>query len=370
MEIMSAYLKYLYKLRKGVMRKDSGRLELLLSNFEGTVQQKDIEKRTGLIQSYFRIKVDVPVWDNINFDWSNKEKIMEAMAERFDMPSWALYRMENSKELSEGLKKYNHVFIYQLKACNLRCPYCYVDDANKDGKETSDSKFFSIEEIVDVFIKNRNEKINRIRPSGGEPTLVIEQLFELLKKLDEIGLTKEVYVQSDTNLTTGHFIDSLIERGELRENILEEIASYKNFGLLASFKGTDPESFARNTKSNPSLFEEQFYSFGKYLEAGIDVYPFLYNPNPRSLESFIDKLVREFGKKVCKRVWVFPIKMYEVTRDRLLKEAEGKPIKLDDYLKQYEEEWKRNFEESEKIMKKIMDERFGCSYKKVLRVDV
>jgi uncharacterized Fe-S cluster-containing radical SAM superfamily protein len=350
------------------MRKDSSGLKILLSNFEDTIQKKDIEKRTSVIQNFFRTKVDVPAWDNPNFNWSDKEKIMESMAERFDMPSWALYRLENTTELSEKLKEYNHVFIYQLKGCNLHCPYCYVDDANKDGKETNGSRFFSIDEIVNAFIENRNEKVNRIRPSGGEPTLVIEQWYELLKKLEEVGLNKEVYVQSDTNLTTGHFIDNLIERGELEKDILEDIGSYKNFGLLSSFKGTDPENFARNTRSDPKLFEEQFYSFSKYLEAGIDAYPFLYNPNPQSLESFMDRLEREFGKEVCKRVWIFQIKMYDVPRDRLSKEAKEKSMETSEYIREYEKEWKENFEKSEEIMKKIMKERFGCLYKKDLRV--
>ncbi|MEM5879619.1 MAG: radical SAM protein [Candidatus Aenigmatarchaeota archaeon] len=350
------------------MKKEDGDLKILLSNFEGTVQQKDIEKRTSLIEQFFRTKVDVPAWEDPNFDWSNEERIMQSMVERFDMPSWALYRLKSKAGLSKELKKYNRVFIYQIKGCNLHCPYCYVDDVNKNGIEDSNSRFFSIEEILQAFLRNRTDMNNRIRPSGGEPTLVPEQWLNLLEKLEDYGLSKEVHIQSDTNLTTGHFIDELAKNGEIEENLLEEIAGYGNFSLLASFKGTDPRNFVENTRAPEELFEEQFYSFGKFIEAGIDAYPFLYNPNPKSLEDFMDRFEREFGREACKKVWVFPIKMYDVPKTRLENEAKIRSLDLKAYVKEYEDLWSRNFTESEEIMRGVMKERFGLEYKRVLRV--
>ncbi|MEM5853540.1 MAG: radical SAM protein [Candidatus Aenigmatarchaeota archaeon] len=350
------------------MKKEGKNLKLLLANFEGSVQQKDIEKRTSLIESFFRLKVDVPAWEDPNFNWQDKEMIMNSMADRFDMPSWALYRLEGRAELCEDLKKYNKVFIYQMKGCNFHCPYCYVDDYNKDGIQDANSRFLSIEEIIQAFLRNRDNMLNRIRPSGGEPSLVPEQWLYLLEKLEDYELSKEVHVQSDTNLSTGHFMDDMEKRGEIDRNLLKDVAGYRNFSLLTSFKGTDPENFLENTRSKKEFFEEQFYSFSKYLEAGIDVYPFLYNPNPNSLESFMDRFEKEFGKEICKKVWIFRIKIYDVTGKRLKNEAKAMSLDPEAYVKRYEEEWEKNFVESEKIMERIMKERFGVNYKKVLRV--
>lgn len=369
--MLEGFIKKSYELRKKVMKKSDEGLEILLSNFEGSIQQKDIEKRTYVLSQYFRTKLDVPSWKDPNFDWSDKELIMKSMAERFDMPSWALYRLEGKAELCEDLKKYNEVFIYQIKACNLNCPYCYVDDVNKNGIQDNNSRFFKNREIVENFKIYKNEKnLKRIRPSGGEPTLVLEQWSELLKKLEEEGLGKEVHVQSDTNLTTGHFIDYLIKNGELNKDILEEIANYRNFSLLASFKGTDPKSFAKNTRSHPDLFKEQFYSYGKFLDVKMDVYPFLYNPNPNTLVSFVETCEKEFGSKECKKIWIFPLKVYEVTKNRLEEEARKRSEDPTEYVKRYEDEWNRNFLESEKIMEELMKEKFNHPYKKVLRVGI
>jgi uncharacterized Fe-S cluster-containing radical SAM superfamily protein len=383
------YLKYLYNLRQSVMEKDGKEVKILLANFEGSTQQRDIERTTPLIEQFFRIKEDVKVWKYPDFDWNDKEAIMQAMVERFDMPSWALYRLKGERELSEKLKNYNDVLIYQLKACNLRCPYCYVDDHLKNGKYDITSRFFSLKEILDVFVRERERRkqaiergikidengklileLNRIRPSGGEPTLVIEQWLDLLKKLENVGLSKEVHMQSDTNLTTGHFIDFLEKRGEVRD-ILKQIAGFKNFSLLASFKGTDPENFSHNTRTPinlaKKLLKESLYSFKKYHDVGIDVYPFFYNPNPETLEKFLYKLVDSCGKEIYRRAWVFPLRVYDVTKERIGKEAKEKKVDEKIYVANYENRWKNNFEKSEEVMKKVLG-KFGILYKKMLRV--
>jgi pyruvate-formate lyase-activating enzyme len=356
-----------------------------LANFEGSTQQKDIEKSTDLINNFFRIKEDVKVWKDQNFNWQNREAIIQAMADRFDMPSWALYRLKGKKELSEELKNYNDVFIYQLKGCNLHCPYCYVDDKLKNGRYDSSSRFFSIREILKIFYGERERRklllkkqsidergkiilpLNRIRPSGGEPTLVIEQWLILLRELENDCLDKEVHVQSDTNLTTGHFIEFLEENGKVEKDILKQIAGFRNFSLLASFKGTDLKNYSENTGTPISLaerlLEEAIYSFKKYMDSGIDIYPFFYNPNPETLEEYLLKLNENCGKEIYRKSWVFPLKTYDVTKERLQKEAKRKGIDEKAYVSNCEEIWKSNFEKCEEIMRRINPE-----YKKILRV--
>lgn len=310
------------------------------------------------------------VWLSEDFDWGNKEGIMKAMADRFDMPSWALYRLKGRKELSRELLPYTSVFVYQLKACNLHCPYCYVDERLKDGIEDDSSRFFTIPEIVKAFLEERRRSplpLNRIRPSGGEPTLVPEQWVELLRELEYQDLSKEVHVQSDTNLTTGHFMEELERSGEIERGLLESVASYRNFSLLTSFKGTDPQNYAENTgtsvKLAEKLLEEALFSFERYMDAGIDAYPFFYNPNPETLEEFIDRLSETCGRGIIRRIWIFPLRVYEVTRERLVKMAQEKGIEPETYVREQEEKWKKNFERAEEIMRRI-----NPMYKRELRI--
>lgn len=375
--------EHLYRLRNNAVRKENGKLKLLLANFSGSKQKIDIEKRNPVIEDFFRIKIDVKPWrekedtrkDNLDFDWSSKENIMSSMTggSCFDMPSWVLYAMKGKKgeeALCRDLNDYCEVFIYQLKACNIHCVYCFVDDFNKNGKEDNSSRFFSVDEIADEFekenIKREKEgiknKLYRIRASGGEPTIAAEQWLYLLQELEKRGLSDKVHLQSDTNLTTGHFIDLLEGKGEVEKNIFEKIAKYRNFGLLCSFKGTDRESFHKNTLMNPDLFNEHLYSFKKIVKAGIDAYPFLYNPNPATLESFLENLSREVGENVYLKTWVLPLKVYEPVKERLAK----KGIDSVSYEKQLDD----NFLKSEEKMQEILQRKFGVDYKKHLRTGI
>jgi len=380
---MQSYLNLLYNLRRSTLQYDGNELKILLAKLKGSTQETDIE--IPLIGQFFRIKEDVKKFKDPNFDWNDKENVMKAILERFDMPTWALYRLRGKKELTPELKDFNDVFVYQIKTCNLRCPYCYVDDGLKDGRMDKNAEFFSISQILEAFYGERERRrkllkerevdkngklilpLNRIRPSGGEPSLVPEQWKILLEKLEVDGLNKEVYVQSDTNLTTGHFIEFLERKNEVEKGFLQQVGSFKNFGLLASIKGTDSKNYARNTsisiKLAEKLVEETLYTLGKYVDSGVDVYPFLYNPNPETLEEFLDRMKEKLGKNIIKKTWVFPLHMYNVTKDRLRKITKKIGEKEEEYVKRYEKEWKENFLRAEEIMRKINPE-----YKKVLRV--
>lgn len=371
---MFEHLYRLRKLRNNITKKENGILKILLANFSNSEQKRDIEYRTPVVEDFFRTKIDVKDWrdkqdyrrDDKDFDWNNKEAIMNAMASNFDMPSWAYYHLENKQELDKGLNKYCEPFIYQLKGCNIHCPYCFVDDFNKNGKFDNGARFFSIPEIVDEFGKEREKRVKeglnhiyRIRASGGEPTLVPEQWLSMLQEIEKRNLGDKIHFQSDTNLTTGYFLDELEEKGEIEKNIFEKIGQYRNFGLLCSFKGTDVENFVKNTRANPQYFYSLPHSFEKFVKAGIDAYPFLYNPNPKTLENFLEELARTFGENVYLKTWVLPLKMYEPIRARLGEKASA-----------YESEWKSNFLKSEEKMRELLQKKFGIEYKKQLRVGI
>jgi organic radical activating enzyme len=379
----------LMTLRKNIVYQNP--FSILLANFEGSLQQKDIEKRTALMQNFFRIKIDCKFFDDTernkkglsSFDFDNIDTALDILRNEFDMPFWGHYVMNDGHiDSLEGVKEYNNKFIYQLKGCNLCCPYCYVDDLSKNGKPGQGSRFFTIPEIIDIFLEERkkaentNRPLNSFRPSGGEPTIAVEQWLYVLDEFKKRGLDKEIYVQGDTNLTTGHFIKLLEENGEIKRGLLKEVGKYKNFGLLCSFKGTDENNYHENTdiplKECAGFLEENIYTFKKLMKAGIDSYPFFYNPNPATIESFLYRLADEMNdKQFIRRSWVFVLKPYgpekERLRKRLRKEGMKDENKIESKVDDYCQGLGTNFLKAKEVMQKIYKKEFNENYQEYMR---
>jgi len=373
------WVNYCLNLRKGVVSKgEKDDKKFLLANFLGTEQQKDIEKRTPLIQDFFRIKINVKAFNEKEMqkkgmhmhaiDFADNEAVFKALREEFDIPYWGFTKLKN-----RPLKDYNDIFVYQLKACNVFCPWCYVDDANKNGKQENNSRFFSMSEIMDSFEDERKKQnIHMFRISGGEPTLAVEQWLEALRGLRNRGMGDDICIQSDTNLTTGNFIDYLQSGGELDKNLLEKVAEFPNFGVLCSFKGTDTEGFLRSmgiTKVNGSvedkysfLEEERWYSFSKLVNSGIDAYPFIYDPNPETLEKFMEKGAKMFGDGFYLKTWAYPLKLYGAEEERLKK--------IDKNPEDYQKELDDNFKRSKEVMQDITWKKFGINYQAIPRTGI
>jgi len=318
----------------------------------------------------------------INF--KDNFSIFRVNAEEFDMPYWAHYAMNESGDLSE-IAKYNNTFCYQLKRCNLHCPWCYVDDISKDGSEKNNPDWFSISQIVDEFEKARElhaqgngsceGPLNNYRPSGGEPTLAVEQWLLSLRELEKRKLDDEVFVQGDTNLTTGHFIESLEKSGTIEKHLLNKVGERNNFGLLCSFKGTDTESFLNATGMMPSeyafLEEERWHTFEKYVKAGIDAYPFVYDPNPETLPYFLDDGANRFGDGFYLKTWILPLKLYGPEIERYAKKSritlgDDKELR-DKFKKEVQQNLDERFAQSKEVMQKILWDKFRLNYQEITR---
>lgn len=368
------YIDGLLSLRSNVVKKEKEKgfpgffkkrnLKILLSNFEETRKQK--YQFAEVVESFFRRKINVKYFDEQYMkdkgrqvaDFSDNNAVLNGLREDFDMPLWAFLNLGRG-----NFADYNRPFIYQLKACNLRCHYCYADDVNKNAKEDSGSRFFSIPEILNAFEEYRKVKpLYTIRPSGGEPTLAVEQWLELVKEIKKRGEQDNVYIQGDTNLTTGHFIDFLEQNGEIEKNLLEKVADFGRFGLLCSFKGTDVENFVENTGAPADLFEEQFYTFKKYVKVGIDCYPFLYNPNPKTIKNFLERLASEVSENVYLKTGVFPLRIYEPVRIRLANQG----IDVEEYKKKIDQ----NFARSREKMQEIIWEKYHINYQAFMRTGI
>jgi uncharacterized Fe-S cluster-containing radical SAM superfamily protein len=287
--------------------------------------------------------------------------INDAIMQEFDMPLWASH-----SGIPVPVRDLNNTFVYQLKACNLHCPWCYVDDNNKDGREEGGA-FFSVEDMLNLFIEEQKRRrplgdpVYSIRPSGGEMTLDGgRHWLDLLKLVQSRGVT--AYVQGDTNLTTGRYME-VLETQDLNEgHTLEKIGEYRNFGLLCSFKGTDRMSFSRASGMPGSyafLEEERWRTFAKFVKAGIDCYPFIYDPDPSSIWQFMETGEEMFGQGFVLKTWVFPLKLYAPERQRL----QGQGIDPDEYQRALD----RRFREAEEVMQDFVHAATGKSYKDVPR---
>ncbi len=378
---LKKWVNHCESLNKKINRFENGENKYLLSNFKGTSQQKDIEQRTALIGDFFRVKINTKVFDDAEMkrqgkkvvNFKNNEEVFEGLRNEFDMSYWAFQSLHNAK-----LQDYNRVFISQIKGCNIHCPWCFVDDINKNFKEDNGSAYFSMREILDAFEEERKKQtLNSIRASGGEPTLAPKQLKDMLRGLKERGLSEKVYFQGETNLTTGHFLDYLEGRGELEKNFFEKIGEYDNFGVLSSFKGTDTESFLRavgfghldkktekfiTNKKMSFLEEERWYSFGKLIDADIDAYPFIYDPNPETVESFMEEGAKRFGEGFYLKTWLFPLKLYGPEKERMEKNG------LDPETEQ--ERLIKNFILTKEKMQEIIYNKFGINYQAVPRAGI
>lgn len=91
----------------------------------------------------------------------------------------------------------------RTSGCNLRCAWKGLDGKGSlcdtpYSSHKAETNIMQVEEIVDIVVKNSNDKkLKYIVVSGGEPTLQIKPLAELLKSLKEEGF----HVTLETNGT-------------------------------------------------------------------------------------------------------------------------------------------------------------------------
>ena len=361
---LEKWIKRCDSLSKRTFIEEDGVKKYLFARLSGTSQANDIKKSAVVIDDFYRTK------DNLKCKSGNPSELYKSATSDtgFDMPLWAY------KSLNLPLQVCNMTFMPQTKTCNVYCPWCFVDDYNKNGRK-EEGAYFSNKEVIDAFLDARKglaKEMHVMRLSGGEPLLVPWQWLENLEELKRRGLSDDVYFQGETNLTTGSFIRQLQREGRLDKNFWEKIAEYNNFGVLCSFKGTDWKSNLRaigfsqkDGTVNPEykfLDKERWNTFETMVKAGIDVYPLIYDPNPKTLKYFLEKGVKKFGEEFALKTWIIPLKIYEPIRNRL----DSRGIQLENFQKGLDE----NFKKSRGIMEKLIPKITGCGYKSIPRNEI
>jgi len=178
--------------------------------------------------------------------------------------------------------------VFQNAACNWRCWYCFVP-FNLLSADLSRSTWLTPQHLVESYLREGNRP-SVLDLSGGQPELVPEWVLWTMEELERNGIQDEVYLWSDDNLSCDHFWRFLTSAQQ------EFVASYRNYGRVACFKGFDPQSFAFNTSAEPSWFERQFELMSRLVGSGMDVYGYATLTTPEAgtiadgLARFMDRL--------------------------------------------------------------------------------
>ena len=154
--------------------------------------------------------------------------------------------------------------VFQLAKCNLNCWWCFLPDEYKKCK-SNHSRWFSVDELLELYMRDARDKTSVIDLSGGNPELVPEFVLSFMMGLEKLKLS-DVYLWSDDVLTTDYLFTKLSQQQ------IDYMSNYSKYGKVACFKGIDDESFLFNTCSNVSLFREQLIMAKKYIDIGFDIY--------------------------------------------------------------------------------------------------
>lgn len=374
--------------------------KILVVDFSDTLQGQDTSKIIDLMpivgtNNYvFRTKVNVKEIDPIAvkqsgkpyFDVSKKsDEEIENFVKRqeFDFPLW--FKNTPGFEMRH-ICDYNPPFILQVAGCNFHdgsatggCQYCFVDDKSNDGKPAKGKVLLGIEDTVNSMLAAR-EQVNRIyashgqnldlkvlRISGGEPTVVLDWVLDVWREIAKRKIHPGIVGQLDSNLSTGALVDDFEKQGIYEKHILEKLAEYP-IKVLTALKGSDEKNMQDNVQSTATM-AAQLYSLKRFIKAGFDIYPQLYNPNPNSLEEYVSKLDSEIGN-ISLRIHLGPLKIYGPTKLRLTLEAQKLGVNPEIYITQKAKEWENNYVRCCAIMDDYLNKRFGAGYKELVRSDV
>lgn len=116
------------------------------------------------------------------------------------------------------------------QGCNFRCPYCHNPELIEF---TSDKEFMDPDFLWD-FLKQRNELLDGVVITGGEPTLQ-EDIIDFIKKIRSRGLK----VKLDTNGSVFRVMETIV-----RDNLVDYVAldikgAFADYPEIAGIKNPD-----------------------------------------------------------------------------------------------------------------------------------
>ena len=225
------------------------------------------------------------------------------------------------------------VQVFQNSVCSWRCWYCFVDYKLLSGNPKY-SAFKTVNDLIDLYL-TESYQCPIIDLSGGQPDLVPEWGYWFAEALKERGLSNQIYLWSDDNLSNEYLWQYLTP------SQLQRFASMSNYGRVGCFKGFDPTSFSFNTKASPDLFERQFQIMKRLIKTGFDMYGYItLTTNSdvniiKNMSVFFDKLQENVHPLFPLRTIPLQIHTFTPTQNRMTE----KHVKAIEIQKQAIEAW-------------------------------
>jgi uncharacterized Fe-S cluster-containing radical SAM superfamily protein len=180
-------------------------------------------------------------------------------------------------------------------------------------------EYATASQLVDAFLDQKKaneegsgEKIptNVIRVTGGEPFLEPDLILGILKDLKDKGMSKEIFVWTETNLSP--FIREASGEPLLKSWVdLDELATFGNFAIHPCLHGIDPSSYHSITNCDPYYFDGILDGLKTLLDYKFDIYPtFGSNVSPPPMIPYIFKRLKEINKNLPQRFGLIDFELY------------------------------------------------------------
>ncbi|MFQ6010122.1 MAG: hypothetical protein ACE5J7_03335 [Candidatus Aenigmatarchaeota archaeon] len=392
--------KQAQKIREKAVRKKHGKIEFRSTNFAGTLQEIDIKKRTempldAITNTHpYRFKIDTKEFDpkervkkardeslpkhvrgeySEPFDFNDIKGIFKSLGLKynFDMPLISLRRTDRPLK---DIRHFDMALITQLQGCNLHdfgpgggCIFCYVDAESNCPYTPNRGVWLGVENILTTVKELRDDptiraglELHRVRLSGGEPTVMLDFALELAETIEKEKID-QLHVWFDTNLSAKTFIDNMIKENKYPKDILQQLASH-DVCVYAAFKGTTDKNIIHNAQAELST-NEQMEALGQLVDARLEAYPCIYNPDYKSFPDFIDKLNENFTN-ASKILRIEGINWtYEPTKLRIRKIAEAINVPEEYLYNAYVQEEALNYNKCEEFMLHYVGDKYGLPYK-------
>lgn len=152
-----------------------------------------------------------------------------------------------------GGKWYGGISTGDVVGCNLRCKFCwswrYSYYSNKGWFESPISAFRKLTDVASRC------KYRYLRLSGGEPTISIDHLVNLLELIED---TKYFFILETNGLLLGKYFD-----------YAKKLARFQRLVIRVSFKGCNEKEFEVLSGADQSFYNYQFKALENLYMLGL-----------------------------------------------------------------------------------------------------
>ena len=201
---------------------------------------------------------------------------------------------------------YGGIVTADCVGCGLLCKFCWVSDAIM-FHPAEVGKFYTPGKVAEGLVTlARKRGLNKLRVSGGEPTIGKLHLLQLLDNLRGRGF---LFILETNGIPIGH-----------DEGYAEELSKYGFIHVRVSLKGCNEQEFATLTGAEPEGFTLQLKSLQNLVKAGVSCHPSVMASfsSRKSLRALVQKL-KQISPRLAEEVEIEELILYPHVVKRLQK---------------------------------------------------